>query len=143
MTVTSFQANFFYCFVFFTVGNCATYAITYPQMVYNVTTIFNETYLEKEGRLAPYISWVPFSIKKSPNYELVFLYQVTANIIYGFYIGATDSIMTGMIIHIRAQWLILKLNFSKLTEFEFEEKIVSFNVVTELLNSSKIIVKTV
>lgn len=95
--------------------------MTTKPMVFNVTNEFNETYTEKEI-ITPFSTWVPFSLRKSPNYEIVVCYQLLTTYLFAFYIGCTDTIMTGMLIHIKAQLLILKHNFRRFAEVGQDDK---------------------
>ncbi|KAI7815667.1 Odorant receptor Or17 [Rhyzopertha dominica] len=116
----NYQAYYIHFFVFFTVGLRGVYGLTATPMHYEVMNEFNETYLEKEI-ITPYISWIPFSLRKSPNYELAFIYQLMGPYVHGCYIGGTDAVLTGMIIHIKTQFQILKHNLTRITYFESEE----------------------
>ncbi|XP_022909848.1 odorant receptor 4-like [Onthophagus taurus] len=68
--------------------------------------ILNETNT-REIRLKPYKTWFPIESNETPYYELMCLYQVSANMSYGFTIGASDALICGILCHIKAQLLIL------------------------------------
>lgn len=122
-----FQAYIFNGLAFSIIGNRAIYAMTTTPKIFNFTNEFNETYFEKEV-ITPFTTWMPFPLNRSPNYEFVVFYQLLTTYLYAFYIGATDTVMTGMIIHTKAQWLILKYNFKRFADIDvssicFEKKI--------------------
>lgn len=73
----------------------------------------------------PYYSYFPFNIEHSPVYEIAVSYQIFCVWIYGIYISAIDTILTGYLIHIKAQFLILK-NYISLYIQKAEEQCVSF-----------------
>lgn len=53
----------------------------------------------------PFPSTLPFHINDqiSPNYELVAFYQIFSMGLFGWYLGNSDSIMTGLILQTTAQ----------------------------------------
>lgn len=71
----------------------------------------------------PYYSYFPFNIEQSPIYEVAVSYQIFCVWIYGIYISAIDTILTGYLIHIKAQFLILK-NYIHLYVQKAEEQCV-------------------
>ncbi|KAI7815665.1 Odorant receptor Or15 [Rhyzopertha dominica] len=114
------QAYIFNGLAFSIIGNRAIYAMTTTPKIFNFTNEFNETYFEKEV-ITPFTTWMPFPLNRSPNYEFVVFYQLLTTYLYAFYIGATDTVMTGMIIHIKAQWLILKYNFKRFADIDVKK----------------------
>lgn len=71
----------------------------------------------------PYYSFFPFNIERSPYYGFAVCYQIFCVWIYGIYISAIDTILTGYLIHIKAQFLILK-NYINLYVQKAEEQCV-------------------
>lgn len=55
-----------------------------------------------------YLSYIPFEHNRSPLFEIVSGYQIFNAGLYGIYIGSIDMILTGIMIHAKAQFLILK-----------------------------------
>lgn len=55
-----------------------------------------------------FLSYIPFKHNKSPVFEIVCAYQIFNAWLYGIYIGSIDTILTGIMIHAKAQFLILK-----------------------------------
>lgn len=69
----------------------------------------------KENDTAPFpkagtafLSYVPFDHNRAPLFEIVCAYQIFNAWLYGIYIGSIDTILTGFMIHAKAQFLILK-----------------------------------
>lgn len=80
----------------------------------------------------PYYSFFPFNIEESPVYEIAVAYQIFCVWIYGIYISAIDTILTGYLIHIKAQFLILK-NYIHLYVEKAEEQCVGTVIIKKLL----------
>lgn len=55
-----------------------------------------------------FLSYIPFEHSKTPLYQMVCAYQLFNAWLYGIYIGSIDTILTGFMIHAKAQFLILK-----------------------------------
>lgn len=55
-----------------------------------------------------FLSYIPFEHNKSPLFELTCAYQLFNAWLFGIYIGSIDTILTGFMIHAKAQFLILK-----------------------------------
>lgn len=57
----------------------------------------------------PYPSTLPFDIdmQKTPVYEISVLYQAWCIALFGWYLGNCDTIITGVMIHLAAQFRIL------------------------------------
>lgn len=57
----------------------------------------------------PYPSTLPFTIDEQvfPNFELICLYQSFSIALFGVYLGNGDTIITGIMIHLTAQFRIL------------------------------------
>lgn len=55
-----------------------------------------------------FLSYVPFDHNKTPLFQIVCAYQIFNAWLYGIYIGSIDTILTGFMIHAKAQFLILK-----------------------------------
>lgn len=64
----------------------------------------------------PYLTWFPFDKNKHPYYEIGFIYQTYCTVVYGMYIGSADAIICGFMMHIKAQFLILKLSLYSLID---------------------------
>lgn len=75
----------------------------------------NDTYI-KHIKTMPYTTWFPFNKDKQPYYAIGFTYQIASTYIYGLFIGATDAILCGFLIHIQAQFRILKISLVTLLE---------------------------
>lgn len=94
--------------VFIIIGLRCTYAASSPgtdEYLYNETT--NITTI-KHITTMPYTTWLPFDKNKHPHYEIAFFYQAYCTIVIGLYIGSADAIICGFMMHIKAQFLILK-----------------------------------
>ena len=83
--------------------------------------------LLSEGYQLPLVSWYPFSVEKSPNYEIVFMYQV-----FSFtYISAAninvDAFLYALLMFIWAQCDILCDNLSHLDgdPAQFNQKLIN------------------
>ncbi|XP_017785832.1 PREDICTED: odorant receptor 46a-like [Nicrophorus vespilloides] len=57
----------------------------------------------------PFPSTLPFPLDEtiSPNYEILFVYQTFCVGIFAWYLGNSDTIITGLIIHLSAQFKII------------------------------------
>lgn len=55
-----------------------------------------------------FLSYIPFKHYKTPLFQIVCAYQIFNAWLYGIYIGSIDTILTGIMIHAKAQFLILK-----------------------------------
>ncbi|CAH1371553.1 unnamed protein product [Tenebrio molitor] len=75
----------------------------------NVTIVVNT-------KIMPYTTWMPFDYNDSPLYELVFAFQIFSTVVYGYYIGATDAVICGFMMLIKAQFLIVKRELETLIE---------------------------
>lgn len=74
-------------------------------------------------RPTPFYGYFPFDYQRSPLYELICAYQLGNAWLYGLYLGCTDTILTGYMIHIRAQLLILKNRITIYVEKAEEKRV--------------------
>lgn len=77
-----------------------------------------------------FYTWVPFEYQQSPKFEIVFAYQLFSCWVYGFFIGAIDTILTGFMIHIKCQCLILKNSIRRYNLLEETNGDVSYKLLT-------------
>lgn len=83
-----------------------------------------------------FLSYIPFDHNRSPLFELVCGYQIFNAWLYGIYIGSIDTILTGFMIHAKAQFLIVKNLLAHIIE-KAEELYVSFVIFEwHVLNNS-------
>lgn len=73
----------------------------------------NETIPKAESA---FLSYIPFEHNTAPWYEIVCAYQIFNAWLYGIYIGSIDTILTGFMMHAKAQFLILKNMLSRIVE---------------------------
>lgn len=74
-------------------------------------------------RPTPFYGYFPFDYQRSPFYELICIYQLGNAWLYGLYLGCMDTILTGYMIHIRAQLLILKNRITTYVEKAEENRV--------------------
>lgn len=79
-------------------------------------------------RPTPFYGYFPFDYQNSPLYELICVYQLGNAWLYGLYFGCTDTILTGYMIHIKAQLLILKNCIINYVE-KAEERYVAYRIL--------------
>lgn len=76
----------------------------------------------------PFPSSIPFlgAKKQSPAYELTFAFQVVSILFFGMSLWSVDTIIVGLMMHIKAQFEILANYVSKFTE---RAEITTFGVI--------------
>lgn len=72
-----------------------------------VNDIINENGTIPKAETA-FFSYIPYEHNRSPLFEITCAYQIFNAWLYGIYIGSIDTILTGLMIHAKAQFLILK-----------------------------------
>lgn len=82
------------------------------------------TTIAVEELTLPFTKWFPKKINKT----FAFIYEILAPGFYGFSIGAIDSLITGAMIHIKAQLLILKDNLNNCMQIAIKRKVCSCHV---------------
>ncbi|XP_017768637.1 PREDICTED: odorant receptor Or2-like [Nicrophorus vespilloides] len=111
--ICNFQAVVFYTFVIIIVANRAIYAAIDQSISYSRDNVTNET-TTLITRILPYPIYLPFDTQI--YYKTAFVYQVYSCTLFGIYIGACDALITGIMVHIKAQILILKNSLGNITE---------------------------
>lgn len=86
----------------------------YNVLVHDIKEANETTTIPKAG--TAFLSYVPFSHNKSPLFEMVCAYQIFNAWLYGIYIGSIDTILTGIMIHAKAQFLIVKNILAQIIE---------------------------
>lgn len=106
----------FYTFVVIIIGARTIFA-TLANLPYDKNNYFdgNKTVIVNT-KIMPYTTWLPFDYNISPYYELVFAFQISSTVIYGLYIGATDAVICGFFMLIKAQFQIVKRALDTLIE---------------------------
>lgn len=102
------QANIFYGFAVFVISNRILYAIFdhgHVETTYDEATGRNIT---RTVNTLPWFSYFWFDTSETPNYQLAFTYQIWCITLYGILIGTSDALVTGMLVHLNAQFDILK-----------------------------------
>lgn len=74
-------------------------------------------------RPTPFYGYFPFDYQRSPYYEFICFYQLGNAWLYGLYLGSIDTILTGYMIHIKAQLLILKNCISSYVQQATEKQV--------------------
>lgn len=68
--------------------------------------------------LYPFPSTIPFvgTKKESPTYELMFIFQIISIMFFAATLWSADTIIVGLMMHIKAQFEILANSVQKFTE---------------------------
>ncbi|XP_044739974.1 odorant receptor 4-like [Chrysoperla carnea] len=72
----------------------------------NINATINNIIYEKY-KILPYKSWAPCNKTISPCFEYTFVIQAIGLYLYGYYIALVDIIIIGVLVHLRAQLIIL------------------------------------
>lgn len=110
------QALLFHVVVVVIVINRALY--TYydaPKITKSLDEITNTTLVIMKKRL-PFTIWFPLDITVENIYKFAFWYELGCAFCYGLVIGSIDTLITGMLVHIKTQILILKSNITGFME---------------------------
>ncbi|RZB40717.1 7tm 6 domain containing protein, partial [Asbolus verrucosus] len=107
------QGYTFYTFVLIIVGGRAIYAAS-TNWINDKDYVDGNVTVVANTKIMPYTTWIPFDYNESPLYELVFVFQIFATVVYGFYIGATDALICGFMMMIKSQFLIIKNSLDRL-----------------------------
>lgn len=90
-------------------------------------------------RPTPFYGYFPFDYQYSPLYELICVYQIGVAWLYGLYLGCTDTILTGFMIHIKAQLLILKNCINTFVERAVRKQVSTYKTVFSFLHTDHIL----
>lgn len=108
--VIDMQAIFFHAVVVSIVTNRAlsTYSEIFTEG-YDKVANFTSGSLKTK---LPFTNWFPLTLHNKTSYLLAFWYEIISASFYGLVIGSIDTLITGMMIHIKTQIIILKNNVS-------------------------------
>lgn len=118
------QAFFSHFFVVVVLTFRALFALNAEKDYIYVYDIGTNTTIAVEELTLPFTKWFPGRSNKLIH-AIAFIYEILSPAFYGFIIGAMDSLITGTMIHIKAQLLILKDCLDSCIEKAKERKVFS------------------
>lgn len=111
---SNLQAVIFYALIIIILSVMCPYAY----FGHEIITIYNANSTELvTKRVFPYNIYLPFD--KYEHYNFSFFYIVFACMFLGLYTGSCDCLITGLMVHVRAQIFILKNSIENILERSF------------------------
>lgn len=101
------QAYFFHTVVFIVLSMRAIATTSEHKDYHRIVQEINKGNETTPKAETAFLSYIPFEHSSSPWFEIVCAYQIFNAWLYGIYIGSIDTILTGFMIHAKAQFLIL------------------------------------
>lgn len=83
-------------------------------------------------RTLPWFSYFWFDTKNTPQYEIAFFYQIWCITLYGILIGTADALVAGMLVHLNAQFSILRNSVLTLRERAIKFQVCIFSLFSKV-----------